>query len=176
MLLTSTNVTTGQSVTEVTFAGLFILLFLVVIGGGGVLVWFISKQAVGFFKTYKDSTSKQLQETANANKDLKDYLSVLSNAQERITDTLERIEHNISSQKEEVKSISFEVKTITKTVESHQNTTEVKLSKIEEEIEKLDNTVSLLNKDVEHLSFRIENVKQNTPSKGGGEIWNRNAT
>lgn len=180
----SANVPTSTTSTDATFAGLFILLFVVVIGGGLVGVWFVATHAIKFFNNYRDTNRQQMEEVNRQVKESAEFFSKLISSQERITHALERIEKHSSTQTRKITEVDNKVTTIDKIVETHNATTTEKINNVERKVETVDDkiddvqrTITSLSKDIEFVNSRLDSVVGNNlvAMKGGEHKWSRNA-
>lgn len=177
ILLTSANSTTTEVASaDATFAGLFTILFLVIVGGGISGVWFVAKHALSFFNSYRDTTNKQMKDFTEILHKLSQSQDQSNLAQERITHVLERIEHNSAIHSQMIGDVDNRVHTMDKLVSNYQTATNEKLSVVNAKVEIVDDKVDSLSKDIQAINMRLEATTSPkvTKMKGADDLWRRN--
>lgn len=180
VLLAQVN-TSNYTSTEATFAGLFILLFVVVVGGGVFAAWFIIKHAIAFFDSNRRTDIKRTEALQQQLRETSEFFADMTIFQERITVALERMEHNNGLQSERIQEVDTKVGVVDKLVENYAKNTDEGLKDVNRKVDVLDDKVDKLNerftsltKDVEIIGLKVEHGDKVRPLKGGESGWQRN--
>lgn len=162
-ILTSSPQTGDLVATDATFTGLFILLFIVVIGGGLFGAWFVVTQAISFFNNYKKSNDKQVDSMNQQVKDFSAFFTQISHSQERITQVLERLESNITIQSDRIGEVDGKINTMDKLVAKYSETvrdnakdTNLRLNTLDDKVDEVNQQLAVLSRDVEMINVRLD--------------------
>lgn len=160
----SSNALNQTGSNESLFAGLFIIMFVVIIAGLAYLV----KYALEFFKTYRSETSKQIGDFTN-------FFEKLNNSQELITESLQKIHGNTEKLSEKFYTMDNQFTELKSRVESYQFSNTEKLNDIRNQVEENDDKLNILGRDVEHIRRQVENnnVAYIERQKGDGTPWKK---